>query len=501
MGRGFGILLSLVGMSLVVALGACSSTSSKDVVEVPADVAATDVTGDVVLDAGGDSATVDAPCVPSCTGKECGGDGCGGSCGLCCGEVLCVAGQCDCEPDCDAKECGEDGCGGYCFATEPWDCQQPLPDDSDLGCSPGLLCDPATFACLDCISQCDGKQCGDDGCGGSCGECPCAGEECCAAAVECGNDAQCFVPPLEGCSAVADCVGSDVIEACSGPCEAAADVKSWVDYTALTDCFADCGPQDWPPDPDGCEADCYELQVQCFNGDATCSEIYDCLQNCPEGDVTCFADCPAQGTAEAQLQLAALVNCLVVQCPGDATEECFQAALEAECLVVWNVCQGCESSCLNKDCGEDGCGGSCGSCGDETECIDFKCVGCLPHCDDKECGPDGCGGSCGECPEGESCQSNTCEGGASPQCQACEQSCQAQYGSCGSSCSSAQNSCAGSCSSQMSSCIGQCQGNPSCSSQCQSTYSSCMGQCGSKQGQCMSSCSQAINFCMSSCPC
>ncbi len=139
---------------------------------------------------------------------------------------------------------------------------------------------------------------------------------------------------------MADCMGSDTIEACLEQCKAAGDESSWEEYTALTDCFADCGPQDWPPDPDGCGAECYELQVGCFNGEATCSETYECLQECAEGDVTCFADCPAQGTAEAQLQLAALVNCLVVQCPGDGPEDCIETALAGECLAPWNVCQG-----------------------------------------------------------------------------------------------------------------------------------------------------------------
>ncbi len=499
MGGWIGRLQSFAWVLLVVSVGACSSTSSKDVVQVSADGVVADSQGDVASDMAGDSVAPDGPCVPSCAGKECGGDGCGGSCGLCCGEVLCVAGQCDCVPDCDGRECGEDGCGSYCSAGDPWDCHEPLPEDSDSGCAPGLLCHPATLICLDCIPVCDGLQCGDDGCGGICGDCPCAGEDCCAAATECGPDSLCLVPPLEDCAAVADCVGSDTVEVCAEPCESAADEKSWQDYVDLADCYTECGFQDWPPDPESCT--CFELQVQCLHGEATCGEILACMEACTVGDVTCYADCPTQGTADAQIQWSELLECVVEECPGDAPDDCFQSALDGECLLIWNICQGCEPSCLNKDCGDDSCGGSCGSCGDETDCVDNKCVGCLPHCEDKECGVDGCGGSCGECPDGESCLADMCEEGASPQCAACQQSCQAQYGSCGNSCSSAQSSCAGSCGSQMSSCMGQCQGNPSCSSQCQSMYSSCMGQCGSQQGQCMSSCSQAINFCMSSCPC
>jgi len=54
------------------------------------------------------------PCIPDCTGKECGDDGCGGACGICEIQDECVAGACVCVPACEGKECGDDGCGGEC---------------------------------------------------------------------------------------------------------------------------------------------------------------------------------------------------------------------------------------------------------------------------------------------------------------------------------------------------------------------------------------------------
>ena len=55
-------------------------------------------------------------CVPDCSGKVCGDDGCGGVCGACAGQTVCQAGQCvsTCTPDCAGKACGDDGCGGSC---------------------------------------------------------------------------------------------------------------------------------------------------------------------------------------------------------------------------------------------------------------------------------------------------------------------------------------------------------------------------------------------------
>jgi formylglycine-generating enzyme required for sulfatase activity len=61
----------------------------------------------------------------------------------------------------------------------------------------------------------------------------------------------------------------------------------------------------------------------------------------------------------------------------------------------------CESNCFGKECGDDGCGGSCGKCPGDTICSLGSC--CQPQCDGKECGDDGCGGSCGTCAEWEEC--------------------------------------------------------------------------------------------------
>jgi len=56
-------------------------------------------------------------------------------------------------PDCDGKECGDDGCGDGCGQCT----------ESDV-CKDGQ--------CVPCVPDCDGKECGDDGCGSNCGFCP-----------------------------------------------------------------------------------------------------------------------------------------------------------------------------------------------------------------------------------------------------------------------------------------------------------------------------------------
>ena len=91
-------------------------------------------------------------CTPNCEGKVCGADGCGGSCGNLC-SVVCIAGQCQ-EDLCTLLSCDD---GNPCTADS---C------DSATGCTNAPI-----SGCGTCTPNCEGKVCGADGCGGSCGQC------------------------------------------------------------------------------------------------------------------------------------------------------------------------------------------------------------------------------------------------------------------------------------------------------------------------------------------
>ena len=96
-------------------------------------------------------------CVPSCNGKECGDDGCQGSCGTCLSDYVCNSGGCvpiqSCIDTCASKGCD---CGTVC-------------GDSCGTCISGSEC---TDGChCTCQPDCFGKDCGGDNCGGSCGTC------------------------------------------------------------------------------------------------------------------------------------------------------------------------------------------------------------------------------------------------------------------------------------------------------------------------------------------
>ena len=72
----------------------------------------------------------------------------------------------------------------------------------------------------------------------------------------------------------------------------------------------------------------------------------------------------------------------------------------------------CTPNCDGKECGDDGCGGVCGTCQEGETCNDNgSCVSeCVPNCDGKECGDDGCGDVCGICNSGNDVMS-TCNSG------------------------------------------------------------------------------------------
>ncbi len=158
-----------------------------------------------------DSDADDGPCVPrTCDyeNRECGAmsNGCGGmiSCGTCDPGFTCRFGACReiCVPDCTGRCGGSDGCDGSC------------PDRCSLT---GQTCDANTRECIgecvprSCVSL--GYECGtwDDGCGGSarCGDClpgaPCDDGRCGAIASE-GLGVRCESDPAVCRAPFPDCI-------------------------------------------------------------------------------------------------------------------------------------------------------------------------------------------------------------------------------------------------------------------------------------------------------
>ncbi len=191
-------------------------------------------------------------CVPDCAGKQCGNDGCFGSCGWCdwgsgCDEAgQCIVGLCEegHVKDCDGQ-CGWAGSvgDGYCddgSGYYPWD---PTPYPSDSGEDPyvywGLNFNCEEFDwdggdCVPCVPKCDDKVCGFDGCGGQCGYCP-VDQVCftgqCSSPVSCGKIMSCVF----GCFEWTD--PKDCVEECLYAGTPQARTLAW----SVFDCFEDAG--------------------------------------------------------------------------------------------------------------------------------------------------------------------------------------------------------------------------------------------------------------------
>ncbi len=353
-------------------------------------------------------------CVPACEGLECGGDGCGGSCGFCADGQYCEGGRCaGCVPTCfqadgQVRECGADGCGGSCGT-----------------CGYGESC--VGGQCLGgCVPSCAGKQCGEDGCGGSCGSC------------------------LKGQSCVAGRCSGGCVPACSGK------------QCGSDGCGGSCG---------SCASDAYCAGTTCkvFR---SCADMFGCWSECVATDQACIDRCWLDASPEAQRQYMDLTNCLVQACGSNGTDACYYGAYYGACRVPYAACLDCTTNCTGRQCGDDGCGGQCGTCAGGYSCTSGWCIAsCTPQCMTAdgwrlECGSDGCGGQCGTCPTGASCQNGQCIPSCTPSCggRTCgADGCGGQCGYCWDGATCVNGRCQNQCVPQ---CFGMECGADGCGGQC-----------------------------------
>jgi hypothetical protein len=144
---------------------------TEDVVEDITDISldaeedVSDISGDTVSD------VISDVCIPNCTNKECGDDGCGGICGNCGDNAVCNSNKCECKSgfgNCNDRL--DDGCEAN-FSTDPHHCS-----DCATDCGDNSLCNNKTCACQIGYANCDGLW--SNGCeknltndGNNCGVC------------------------------------------------------------------------------------------------------------------------------------------------------------------------------------------------------------------------------------------------------------------------------------------------------------------------------------------
>ena len=520
--------------------GECAADGGEDCVTCHADCACAD--GEV-CDLG------QRGCVPACerdcAGRVCGPDGCGGSCGLCAGAEVCTGagecadpsagcgdGECVAEDDEDCRTCAGD-CGaccgdGECVAAHGEDCVTCY---ADCGCDEELECDLQQRACVPpCGAQCEGRDCGPDGCGGTCGPCG-AGELCtadgaCVSLPRACGDGVCVADQGEDCTTCAldcgvccgdgDCqggLGEDCVT-CHADCGCADDAACDLQQRECVPvCVPMCG--DRGCGPNGCGGECGPCPAE-----QVCAGAGECVPPPPRcGDGECDAAQEDCRLCPADCGLC----CGDAECRPEHGEDCATCLLDCACglgqgcdLVARRCVDVCQPDCQDRQCGPDSCGAFCGpgcpadqvcdaagvcvaappDCGDDVcEAPDEDCsvcpADCGACCGDEECLP-GHGEDCAVCPadcgcaEGELCEaeSRTCVPG-------CQANCTGRV--CGS------NGCDGSCGQCAADqrCVeaeGRCE--PLCDRDCEGRVcggDGCGGQCGacaadqvcSADGQCL----------------
>jgi len=217
-----------------------------------------------------------------------------------------------------------------------------------------------------CLPDCTFLQCGSDGCGGSCGTCP----------------------PEDECEA----------GKCTGP-------------VCVPDCTLKvCGD-------DGCGTACGECPEgeEClFQWSRTEDEDMDtcfptCDTWCQQMDFTCGGYF-VPGPREEE-------GCYCGDCPED--EICvFEDGVPIDeggmdSYGMASMCA-CPPVCEEKECGNDGCGGACGTCPEGSGCVAGLCLEetdpCVEACANQECGNGGLADcACGECPAPDDCENGLCQ--------------------------------------------------------------------------------------------
>lgn len=123
--------------------------------------------------------------------------------------------------------------------------------------------------------------------------------------------------------------------------------------------------------------------------------------------------CAGDGIAPEVVPSECVPRCAGRHCGDDGCQgTCGSCGAEAPFCVAGSCVAQCTPTCDGRDCGPDGCGDTCGTCQASARCVDGTC--CVATCAGRACGDDGCGGPCGVCEQSQACVSGACVAGAAP---------------------------------------------------------------------------------------
>jgi hypothetical protein len=347
----------------------------------------------------------------------------------------------------DGNDCTED----KCMSGEG--CMNEVLNEGT--CDDGNACTLAdhceTGTCLGTPVECtDDNPCTDDictetgGCDFPSNQEPCDDNDACTVADQCAGGTCTGIPLPCECHEDADCLDLEDGDLCNGTlvCDTAGvPYKCVVNPNTVVTCSepdgvdAFCQKASCEPETGGCSfvpdhegflcagGDECAVNNVCINGECTGGGVVNCNDGNPCTEDACD---PVDGCSH--LTLGNGTPCLdqpgwqcmngVCTCVGDCQDKecgwdfcggsCGTCGMNEQCiegLCVWS----CTGTCDGKECGDDGCGNSCGDCPDGKTCLGGTCIEvCEPACDDKDCGSDGCGGLCGICQDGQACINGKC---------------------------------------------------------------------------------------------
>lgn len=320
-----------------------------------------------------------------------GGEGqpCIGSKNLCEDGLNCVESKCispkNCTPSCIGRTCGSDGCGGICGS-----------------CGTGQTCNPSGHCnAVECTPDCTGKVCGSDGCGGSCGTC--------TGGKPCNTSGQCMTGTVAPSSAkditnftilgIAGTVGTNTISL---------TVPYGTSLTSLTPTIIHTGAS---VNPTSGVAQNFSSPVvyTVTAADASIKTYTVTVTAAPSSakDITSFTILGIAGTigtntisltvpygtsltslTPAIIHTGASVNPasgVARNFTSPVTYAVTAADTSTKTYTVTVTVASCVANCTGKQCGDDGCGGSCGSCASNEQCnISGQCE-CMPQFSGPNC--------------------------------------------------------------------------------------------------------------------
>ncbi len=364
---------------------------------------------------------------------------------------------CDKPADCDdADPCTTDTCeltSKTCAHAKIAQCGTAAkPCSSTSGCDPGQVCNTASHACVNCVTNTDcggGKWCKNSQCIASAG---CQSDvQCKATAGVCDLVAGVCVPCLKN----TDCADTEM-------CKAQACVPKKV-CNSSKDCAGVCDTVA------GVCVDCLK------NGDCPTGAFCNANKTCQS--VICSADvCIAAGLwkcADDGSKFLGIENCT----DGNActTDGCADGKCLYTSIAVGGVCDD-GSLCTSNDlCGANGCAGTLVACDDSNPCTKDTCSPTTGKCTSQQLPYKTACSAVAMCDYTGAC--SLCQNTymIAPDCTT------AKPGTCGGPCASGQQCDAASNQCQTLSCGGSCLSGQKCNAMTNKCYTPCGGACGTSQ--------------------